>query len=185
MKIYITTILFSICSAAFGQSTGILKIIDSLQKKNIDTLIHYYQKCETYWGESNEYLLWRQKSSTKIMTYTSNELVENKYRYTIRVINDDTIFSYFNKHIDKIQNEHLVPMVCKIQMGDTTIYSTMENLHPCTIYLIVDYNGMPVLYENRKEDLDETFFGNPNLNYPFNSSTHLFRLIKMIQKEAK
>ena len=186
MKIYFTALFLCICSASVGQSTGILKIIDSLHKKNIDTLIHYYQKCETMWGPSNEYLLWRQKSSTKIMTYTSNELEKEKATYTVRTIIDDTIFLYLNNHFTKIISDRIYPCIYKQQMGDTTVYSVMEHLHPCHVFFYFSIKGMPVGNYYLKEDLEESPYDHfENLNYKFNSSTNLFHLIKMVQKVAQ
>ena len=143
-------------------------------------------KCETIYGESNEYLLWRQKSRTKIMTYTSNELEKKKARYTIETTSNDSIFLYLNNHFNKIISDRIYPFIYKRQVGDTTIYSSLEQTHPCRLFFNITFKGMLVGNNYLKEDFENLIFDDfENLNYKFNSSTNLFQLIKMVQKVAK
>ena len=70
-------------------------------------------------------------------------------------------------------------------MAGTSVYLPIEYTHPCNIRIYIKYNGVIYYTENSTVDLEETIFGEPkNVNYKFNTSTHLFFLIKLVQKEA-
>ena len=172
---------------SFAQSSNIGKIIDSLKQKKISTLIHYYRKCDyPTLGNFNEYLLWSQNSVTKLITYTSQAYSETKDQYTSKELKDDSIFLYLNKHIDSIKKERILPFIYVTQVAGTPVYLPMEYTHPCTLHFNITFKEIPIWIVNGIEDFEQTFLGDDlNLNYKFNSSTHSFQLIKMIQKEIQ
>ena len=166
------------------ERSGIINgVIDSLNQEKIESWVFYTVVGYRSFGERNyEYLLWPvSNSSTHLLIFSSiNGEQGKRIDYAIP---DDSTFEYLTNHFSSIKQEQLVRFIFETNLNNHIIYSNLDLIHSsnllfhCRLKDDIEFFNIPIY------DIEESFAELINLNFKYNSSTHLFRLIKIVQSK--
>ena len=152
-------------------------------------------RCSTCGTAEPNYLIWRSGNKVYYQKFMMDWLVNICRQSPVVQYDSSQVFLIFDKHINKIESEYLMPFIARHQYEGRELYQVISTFHPSHYHIEFywkrpgyvaekGYEHYPVFAKSVQTlNVEKERGGSVNLNYEFNSQSGTMLLINRILHE--